>query len=148
MYVKSFRSQHQGSAQVWLLEAGAKMFLTLGLAAAFVAVIGLYGVRSYLVSRRTREFGVRMAVGASPVDVLRLVVREAITTTAVGLAIGLGLGIMLGWGLSWVIYGVSPYDPVTLAASTGVLAISSIVASVIPARRAANVLPMTALRND
>ena len=148
MYVKSFRSQHEGSAQVWLLRAGAKLFLTLGLAAAFVAVIGLYGVRSYLVSRRTREFGVRMAVGASPVDVLRLVLREAITTTAVGLTIGLVLGVMLGWGLSFVIYQVSPYDPITLAGSTGLLAISSIVASLIPARRAANVLPMTALRND
>ena len=77
------------------------MFLTLGLAAAFVAVIGLYGVRSYLVSRRTREFGVRMAVGASPIDVLRLVLREAIATTTVGLAIGLGLGVLLGWGLSF-----------------------------------------------
>ena len=148
MYVKSFRSQHEGSAQVWLLRAGAKLFLTLGLAAAFVAVIGLYGVRSYLVSRRTREFGVRMAVGASPVDVLRLVLREAITTTAVGLTIGLVLGVMLGWGLSFVIYQVSPYDPITLAGSTGLLAISSIVASLIPARRASNVLPMTALRND
>ena len=148
MYVKSFRSQHEGSAQVWLLRAGAKLFLTLGLAAAFVAVIGLYGVRSYLVSRRTREFGVRMAVGASPVDVLRLVLREAVTTTAVGLTIGLVLGVMLGWGLSFVIYQVSPYDPITLAGSTGLLAISSILASLIPARRAANVLPMTALRND
>jgi predicted permease len=148
MYVKSFRSQHEGSAQVWLLRAGAKLFLTLGLAAAFVAVIGLYGVRSYLVSRRTREFGVRMAVGASPVDVLRLVLREAVTTTAVGLTIGLILGVMLGWGLSFVIYQVRPYDPITLAGSTGLLAISSIVASLIPARRAANVLPMTALRND
>ena len=64
MRVKSFRSQHERSAQVWLLRAAARLFLTLGLAAAFVAVIGLYGVRSYLVSRRTREFGVRMAVGA------------------------------------------------------------------------------------
>ena len=98
IFVKSFRSQHEGSAQVWILRAAAKMFLTLGLAAAFVAVIGLYGVRSYLVSRRTREFGVRMAVGASPVDVLRLVLREAIATTTVGLAIGLGLGVLLGWG--------------------------------------------------
>ena len=68
------------------------MFLTLGLAAAFVAVIGLYGVRSYLVSRRTREFGVRMAVGASPVDVLRLVLREAIATTAVGTRDRIGTG--------------------------------------------------------
>ena len=148
MFVKSFRSQHEGSAQVWLLRSGAKMFLTLGLAAAFVAVIGLYGVRSYLVSRRTREFGVRMAVGASPGDVLRLVLREAVVTTTVGLAIGMGLGAVLGWGLSFLIYQVSPFDPVTLAGATGLLAISSLAASVIPARRAANVLPMTALRTD
>jgi putative ABC transport system permease protein len=148
IYVKSFRSQHEGSAQVWVLRAAAKMFLTLGLAAAFVAVIGLYGVRSYLVSRRTREFGVRMAIGATPADVLKLVVRETMTTTAVGLTIGLGLGMLLGWGLSAVIYQISPFDPVTLGGATGLLALSSIVASVIPARRAANVLPMTALRND
>lgn len=148
MYVKSFRSQHEGSAQVWLLRAGAKLFLTLGLAAAFVAVIGLYGVRSYLVTRRTREFGVRMAIGAAPADVLRLVLREAITTTAAGLAIGLGLGVLLGWGMSSLIYQISPFDPVTLGGATGLLAVSSIVASLIPARRAANVLPMTALRND
>lgn len=57
-YVRSFRAHHESGAQVWLLRAGAQMFLTLGLAAAFVAVVGLYGVRSYLVSRRTREFGV------------------------------------------------------------------------------------------
>ena len=90
------------------------MFLTLGLAAAFVAVVGLYGVRSYLVSRRTREFGVRMAVGASPVDVLRLVLREAMTTTAAGLAIGLGLGRAARLGIERVIYQVSPFDPITL----------------------------------
>jgi predicted permease len=148
MYVKSFRSQHEGSAQVWILRAAANMFLTLGMAAAFVAVIGLYGVRSYLVSRRTREFGVRMAVGASPRDVLRLVLRESIATTSIGLAIGLLLGVLLGWGLSFLIYGVSPYDPVTLSGATGALALSSIVASIIPAKRAAMVLPMTALRND
>lgn len=146
--VKSFRAQHEGSAIVWILRAAARLFLTLGLAAAFVAVIGLYGVRSYLVTRRTREFGVRMAVGASPVDVLRLVLREAIATTAAGLAIGLGLGMLLGWGLSAVIYQISPFDPITLGGATGLLAVASIVASVVPARRAANVLPMTALRND
>jgi len=146
--VKSFRSQHESSAQVWILGAAANLFLTLGLAAAFVAVIGLYGVRSYLVSRRTREFGVRMAVGASPLDVMRLVLREAISTTAVGLAIGSGLGVLLGWALSIAIYQVKPYDPVTLSAAVGLLALCSIVASIIPARRAAQVLPMTALRND
>ena len=94
------------------------------------------------------EFGVRMAIGASPADVLRLVLREAITTTSAGLAIGLGLGALLGWGLSRMIYQVSPFDPVTLGGAAGLLAVASIVASVVPARRAANVMPMAALRND
>ena len=148
MYVKSFRAQHETSAQVWILRAAAQLFLSLGLAAVFVAVVGLYGVRSYLVTRRTREFGVRMAVGASPVDVMRLVVREAATTTTVGLAIGLGLGILLGWAMGDIIYGIEAWDPVTLGGATGILAVASIVAAVIPARRAANVAPMTALRGD
>ena len=147
-YVRSFRAQHESSAQVWILRSGAKMFLTLGLAAAFVAVVGLYGVRSYLVSRRTREFGVRMAIGANPADVMRLVLREAAATTSVGVAIGLVLGALLGWGMSAVIYQVSPFDPITLGGAAGLLAAASVVASVIPARRAAGVLPMTALRND
>jgi putative ABC transport system permease protein len=146
-FVKSFRAQHEGSPKVWVLRAAAKMFLTLGLAGTFVAVIGLYGVRSYLVSRRTREFGVRMAIGASPADVLRLVVRESLAITVVGLTIGLGLAMLLGWGLRAAIYQISPFDPVTLGGATVILAIASLAASIIPARRAANVLPMTALRN-
>jgi putative ABC transport system permease protein len=148
MRVASFRSQHERSAQVWILRAAARMFLSLGLAAAFVAVVGLYGVRSYLVARRTREFGVRMAVGASPADVMRLVLKESVTTTSVGVAVGVGLGALLGWGLSAVIYQVSPFDPITFAGAAGVLTVASFMASIIPARRAANVLPMTALRND
>ena len=146
--VTSFKAQHERSAQVWILRAAARLFLTLGLAAAFVAVVGLYGVRSYLVARRTREFGVRMAIGAAPTDVMRLVLKEAVATTSVGLVIGLGLGMLLGWGLSAVIYQVSPFDPITLGGATGTLAVASIVASLIPAQRAARVMPMTALRND
>ena len=146
--VKSFRAQHETSAQVWLLNAAAQLFLTLGLSATFVAVVGLYGVRSYLVSRRTREFGVRMAIGASPMDVMRLVLREAAWTTSLGLAMGGGLGVLLGWGFSAIIYQVKPFDPMTLGFATGILALASVAASIVPARRAANVLPMTALRND
>ena len=122
-------------------------FLTLGLAGTFVAVIGLYGVRSYLISRRTREFGVRMAIGASPADVLGLVLRESLAITAVGLAIGLGLAMLLGWGLRGAIHEISPLDPLALGTATGILAIASLAASLVPARRAANVLPLTALRN-
>jgi predicted permease len=146
-FVKSFRAHHEGSPKVWVLRAAATMFLTLGLAGTFVAVIGLYGVRSYLISHRTREFGVRMAIGASPADVLRLVLRESLAITTVGLTIGLGLAILLGWGLRSAIYQISPFDPVALGTATGILAIASLAASFIPARRAANVLPMTALRN-
>ena len=146
-FVKSFRAHHEGSPQVWVLRAAATMFLTLGLAGTFVAVIGLYGVRSYLVSRRTREFGVRLAIGASPADVLSLVVRESLVITAVGLTMGLVVAMLLGWGLRAAIYQISPLDPVTLGAATGILAIASLAASIIPARRAATVLPMTALRN-
>ena len=147
-YVRSFRSQQESSAQVWLLQSGAKLFLTLGLAAAFVAVVGLYGVRSYLVSRRTREFGVRMAIGASPGDVVKLVVREAAGTTAVGLVVGLVLGGLLGMLVSPVIYQVSAFDPLTLGGAAAILAVASFIASIVPARRAANVMPMAALRND
>jgi hypothetical protein len=147
-FVKSLRAHHEGSPQVWVLRTAAKMFLTLGLAGTFVAVIGLYGVRSYLVSRRTREFGVRLAIGASPADILRLVVRESLAITAVGLTIGLGLAMLLGWGLRGAIYQISPLDPVALGAATGILAIASLAASIIPARRAARVLPMTALRTN
>jgi ABC-type antimicrobial peptide transport system permease subunit len=146
-FVKSFRAYHEGGAKVWVLRTAAKMFLALGLAGTFVAVIGLYGVRSYLVARRTREFGVRMAIGASPADVLRLVLRESLAITTVGLTIGLGLAMLLGWGLRSAIYQISPLDPVALGAATGILALASLAASLIPARRAARVLPMTALRN-
>jgi ABC-type antimicrobial peptide transport system permease subunit len=88
-----------------------------------------------------------MAIGASPADVLSLVVRESLAITIVGLTIGLALAMLLGWGLRVAIYQISPFDPVTLGAATGILAIASLAASIIPARRAAHVLPMTTLRN-
>lgn len=146
-FVKSFRAQHESSPKIWVLRAAASMFLALGLAGTFVAVIGLYGVRSYLVSRRVREFGVRMAIGASPADVLSLVLRESLAIIAVGLTIGLGLAMLLGWGLRAAIYQISPIDPVALGTATAILAVAALAASLIPARRAARVVPMAALRN-
>lgn len=146
--VRSFAERHNRSASMWMLRFAARLFLALGAAAAFVAVVGLYGVNAYMVSRRTREFGVRMAVGASPADVLRLVVREATATTIAGLVIGLGLGMALGRALSFLIYGVSPFDPVSLAGAAAVLATASLMAALVPARRAARVSPMAALRDS
>jgi len=146
--VRSFAERHNRGAGMWLLRFAARLFLTLGAAAAFVAIVGLYGVNAYVVSRRTREFGVRMAVGASPADVLRLVVREARATTLTGLSIGLVLGMLLGKGLSGLIYGVSPFDPVSLGGAAAVLGTASLVAAFVPARRAARVSPMAALRDS
>jgi putative ABC transport system permease protein len=146
--VRSFAERHDHSASMWMLRFAARLFLSLGAAAAFVAVVGLYGVNAYVVSRRTREFGVRMAVGASPADVLRLVVREATATTVAGVGIGLGLGVLLGKGLSFLIYGVSPFDPLSLGGAVAVLATASLVAAFVPARRAARVSPMAALRDS
>lgn len=146
--VKSFTARHNQSASMWLLRSAARLFLTLGLAAAFVAIVGLYGVNAYVVSRRTREFGVRMAVGASPADVLRLVIREASVTTVTGLGLGLALGALLGRVMSSLIYGVSPFDPATLGGAAALLATASLVAAFVPARRAARVSPMAALRDS
>jgi putative ABC transport system permease protein len=144
--LKPFRSLHEQSASVWILRAGARLFLALGLAAAFVAVVGLYGVRSYLVSRRSREFGVRMAIGAAPADVLRLVMREAVVTTSVGLAGGLVLGAALGFGLSRIMYQVNPFDVLTLTTAAALLGFASLGAAFIPAWRAARISPSTAIR--
>ena len=146
--VRSFAELYDHSPSIWLLRFAAQLFLTLGAAAAFVAVVGLYGVNAYVVSRRTREFGVRMAVGASPADVLRLVIREARATTLAGLSIGLALGMLLGKGLSGLIYGVSPFDPVSLGGAAALLASASLLAAFVPARRAARVSPMAALRDS
>ena len=144
--LKPFRSLHEQSAAVWMLRAAARLFLSLGLAAAFVSIVGLYGVRSYLVSRRSREFGVRMAIGAAPADVLRLVMREAMLTTSAGLAGGLVLGSALGFGLSRIMYQVSPFDVATLTTAAALLGSASLAAAFIPAWRAAGISPSTAIR--
>ncbi|MEO8681047.1 MAG: ABC transporter permease [Vicinamibacterales bacterium] len=146
--VKSFAARHNQSATMWMLRSAAKLFLALGLAAAFVAIVGLYGVNAYMVSRRTREIGVRMAVGAAPADVLRLVVREASSTTGAGLLIGLGLGALLGRVMSAMLYGVSPFDPASLAGASALLGTASLAATLVTARRAARVSPMAALRDS
>ena len=94
-----------------------------------------------------------MAMGVVDAIMVGRYSAEALAATAIGnfyffVVAVFGMGVLLGWALSFVIYQVKPYDPITLGAATGLLALSSIVASMVPARRAANVLPMTALRND
>jgi ABC-type antimicrobial peptide transport system permease subunit len=98
------------------------------------------------VSRRTQEIGVRMAVGAAAGEILRMVLRQGIAPVAIGVALGIGLAALLGNALRLLFFNVSPYDPITFTAVGLVLTVTGIVACLVPARRAAGVDPMVALR--
>jgi putative ABC transport system permease protein len=113
-----------------------------------LALIGAYGVTSYLVSQRTREIGIRMALGAEPSRVSKLVVREGMRVATVGVVVGVILALFATRLASNLLYGVSPRDPVTLATVALTLLAVSALANYLPARRAARVDPLTALRQD
>ena len=113
-----------------------------------LACIGLYGLTAYNVGRRTNEIGVRMALGASRGDVVRLVLRGAFRLILFGLILGIPLSLATGRVLSSELYGLSPYDPVVIAIAVGVLGLFGFFATLVPARRAMKVDPMVALRYE
>jgi predicted permease len=139
---------HDRSIELWAVRAGGRMFLIFGLLALMLAVVGLYGVKSYIVSQRTREIGIRMALGARPGDVMAMVLKEGATLSAVGVALGLPLAGLLGFAVSRLLYDVKPLDPVVFIASPLSLALAALVATWLPARRATRVTPLTALRSE
>jgi putative ABC transport system permease protein len=118
------------------------------LLALFVASIGLYGTMSYLVSQRTREFGIRIAVGATRGAVLRQVLGHGAKLAAIGVVIGLAVAAVFGRLIASLLYGVKPLDAATLAGVSVLLAAVALLASYIPARRAANADPMESLRYE
>ncbi len=128
--------------------------LTADLSACFgglallMAAIGLYGVMSYSIARRTPEIGIRMALGASQGSVLWMVMRETLAMTAAGVALGLTAAWWLGRAVASQLFGLSPADPLAIAAAVGVMACAAALAGFVPARRAARVDPMTALRSE
>jgi putative ABC transport system permease protein len=126
------------------------MLVLLAFAAIAVAlsVIGVYGVLAYLVGQRRREIGLRLAVGASPADVVWLFVREGAALTLVGLGVGLSGALAAGRWISALLFGVTPADPVTLATVVCALAGAAVCAIYVPARRAAGVDPSDALRAE
>ena len=119
-----------------------------GILAGVLAVLGLYGVITYMVERRRNEIGVRIALGASRGRVIRLVMREAVLLLAVGLTAGIGLAAWAGQAASSLVYGIKPGDPMILAGAVAVLAVVALVASYGPAFRASRVQPMDALREE
>jgi putative ABC transport system permease protein len=130
----------------WPFRVFGSLFMAFGVAALFLATVGLYGVMAFSVSRRTQEIGVRMAMGAGARDVLLMVLRQGLWQIMGGILLGGGLGMALGSAMTLLLFRVSPYDPRILAAIAAVLAGTAVLACLVPARRAAAVDPMAALR--
>jgi predicted permease len=124
------------------------VLLTFAAIAVALSVIGVYGVLAYLVGQRRREIGVRLAIGASPTDVVWLFVRESAVLTLIGLRAGLAGALAAGRWISALLYGVTPADPATLASVAVALAMAAACATYVPARRAASVEPSDALRAE
>jgi hypothetical protein len=120
----------------------------LGGVALLLAAAGLYAVVAYVVSLRTREIGVRMAVGATPASVVRLVFRQAIRLVAIGAVIGVALTIPIAFALRGMFVGVSALDPLAIGPALAALGLATVLASVVPARRAARIDPVTTLKAD
>ncbi len=130
------------------LKVAASVLAALGVIAFLLAAVGLYGVMSYAVSQRTREMGIRMALGARPREVLGVVVREGMLLTAGGVSIGVVLALASMRLLANFLVGVSPFDPLTFIAASLFLAAVAAVASFLPAHRATRIDPFAALRSE
>jgi ABC-type antimicrobial peptide transport system permease subunit len=137
-----------------LAEAASSDVVVIGMLAGFallavvLASTGLFGVVSYAAAQRTAEFGTRMALGARSSDVVRLVARESMWLLAMGLAIGLAGGIGVGSTMKSVLFGLTPTDPLTLASVSGLLALVTLIATALPAWKAARIDPVVALRSE
>jgi ABC-type antimicrobial peptide transport system permease subunit len=128
--------------------AFTRLLIAFGAFALFLACIGLHGLTAYAVARRTSEIGLRIALGAQRADVLWLILRQAVVVTAIGLAAGIPITIAGGKAVASLLYGVKPIDPVSLAAAAVVMSVVAGLAAYLPARRAARLEPLAALRVD
>lgn len=133
---------------VWTLHFLSTMFVLFGIVAVVLAVIGVYGVKAYLVARRTREMGIRIAIGARPADVLGLLLRQSASQTSVGVLVGLGLALLVGRLLSKMLYRINPTDTVVLLGASLLVAAVATAATFVPALRATRVSPTEALRTE
>jgi len=124
------------------------LFLIFGFVALFLAAIGLYGVMAFSVSMRTREIGLRMALGATTESVLKLVLKQGVTQLALGITIGLGIAAGLSRVIGSLLQAVEPWDPAVFVVIVLTLGLVGLLACLVPARRAASIEPMSALRHD
>jgi ABC-type antimicrobial peptide transport system permease subunit len=126
----------------------AALSVAFGLLAGLLAAIGLYGVMSYTVTRRSNEIGIRLAMGARRADVSRMVIREAGILVVAGLVIGIALGLGAARAAQSLLFGLQATDPITIAAAVLLLSVIGFVASFLPARRASKLDPAVVLRTD
>ena len=136
------------SVGLWIVRLGALLFGVFGGIALVLAVVGVYGVKAYAVACRTREIGIRMALGAHRRDIFALIMRQGALQTALAVTIGLLLSLAAGRVLAQILYQVSPSDPFALVASGTMLAAAALLACFFPARRATHVEPLQALRTE
>lgn len=134
--------------QTWFYTVFGTFFMAFGLCALFLAAAGLYGVMSFAVTQRTREMGVRSALGAQGAHLIGLIMRKSIVQLAVGLFLGLALALLASGALQPVLYHVNPRDMMVFTAVTGTLALTSLVATFLPARRVTRIDPVLALSTD
>jgi predicted permease len=138
----------QFDQRAWPYRVFGSLFMTFGFAALVMAAAGLYGVMSFGVRRRTQEIGVRMALGAGRQNIIRMVVRQGLWQVAIGVAIGFGLGGLLGSSMRLLLFQVGAWDPIVFGGTIAVLSSTGLVASLVPALRAAAVDPIKALRHE
>ena len=136
------------SPDLWIVKLGATLFGAFGAIALLLAVVGVYGVKAYAVACRTREIGIRMALGAHRRDVFALIMRQGLLQTALAVGAGLLLSLAAGRVLAKILYQVSPTDPLALVCASLMLATAALLACFFPASRATRVNPMTALRTE
>lgn len=140
--------RHVIHRQTWFYTTFGTFFMAFGLCALFLAAAGLYGVMSFAVTQRTREMGVRSALGAQGRQLIFLVMRKSVIRLAIGLFLGLGLALLASGVLQPVLYHVNPRDVVVFVVVPITLGITSLVASFLPARRVTRIDPVIALATD
>ncbi|OFW42874.1 MAG: hypothetical protein A3J29_02530 [Acidobacteria bacterium RIFCSPLOWO2_12_FULL_67_14b] len=143
----STMEEHMG-ASLMPARVGAMLAAAFGGLGMLLAAIGLYGVIAFSVARRTREIGVRMALGAKPPGVMAMVMRQGFTIVAVGLGVGALLGAAAAFGLRGLLYGVQPLDPIAWSLALTAMMLAAGLANFVPARRAMQIDPMSALRSE
>ncbi len=146
--LKTFPQHLEANMEIWVIRTGATLFSVFGALALILAIVGVYGVKAYSVARRTREIGIRMALGARPQGVQWMIVREGVVMLASGVIIGLLLAVATGRLLAGMLYQVGALDPIAFSTAPLVLGAATLLATWLPARRATRISPMAALRTE